>query len=206
MSNRLAEQLRAILTLDPDAPAIEFAGEWTTWASLHAIAAGVDQRLAAAGLSSAAPIGLVLRNHPAMVGALIGVLLSGATVVTVNASHGDTGLSADIEDLRLAAVIALETDWQRAGLREAAIGALGLSVSSDPAAVTVITGLEAPGPGPFRQEAADIAVEMLTSGTTGPPKRIPLTYQAFGDTVAAAGAHYSGGVTADLGCAPGWRS
>ena len=188
----MAERLRAVLTLDPDAPAIEFAGEWTDWASLHAIAAGVDQRLTAAGLSSGAPIGLVLRNHPAMVGALIGVLLSGATVVTVNASHGDTGLSADIEDLRLAALIAVETDWQRAGLREAAVGALGLSVSSDPAAVTVLTGLEAPGPGPFRQEPDGIAVEMLTSGTTGPPKRIPLTYEAFGTTVAAAGAHYSG--------------
>lgn len=195
MSNQLAERLQAILTLDPDAPAIEFAGEWTDWAALHAIAAGVEQRLAAAGLGSGDPVGLVLRNHPAMVGALIGVLMSGATVVTVNASHGDTGLNADIEELRLPAVIALETDWQRAGLREAAAGALGLSVSSDPAAVTVLAGLGAPGAGPFRQEADGVAVEMLTSGTTGPPKRIPLTYRAFENTVVAAGAHYSSGTS-----------
>jgi acyl-CoA synthetase (AMP-forming)/AMP-acid ligase II len=35
-----------------------------------------------------------------------------------------------------------------------------------------------------------VAVEMLTSGTTGPPKRVPLGYAAFERTIAAAGAHY----------------
>lgn len=180
------------MALDPGEPAVEFEGEWTDWAALNTIAAGVEQRLSATGLGPGAPVGLVLRNHPAMVGALIGVLLAGATVVTVNASHGDTGLSADIAELRLAAVIALESDWQRAGVAEAAIGALGLCVANEPARVTVLAGLEAPGSGPFRTEPDDVAVEMLTSGTTGPPKRIPLTYQAFGNTVTAATAHYSG--------------
>lgn len=192
MSNELAERLRTVLTLDPGEPAIEFAGEWTDWAALHTIATEVEQRLTATGLDAGAPVGVVLRNHPAMVGALIGVLLAGATAVTVNAAQGDTGLTADIAELNLAAVIALESDWQRVGVRDAATGALGLRVANDPAGVTAVTGLEAPGPGPFRPEPDGIAVEMLTSGTTGPPKRIPLTYQAFGNTVAAAAAHYSG--------------
>ncbi|BBY21985.1 class I adenylate-forming enzyme family protein [Mycobacterium stomatepiae] len=192
MSNELAERLRTVLTLDPGEPAIEFAGEWTDWAALHTIATEVEQRLTATGLDAGAPVSVVLRNHPAMVGALIGVLLAGATTVTVNAAQGDTGLSADIAELNLAAVIALESDWQRVGVRDAATGALGLRVANDPAGVTAVTGLEAPGPGPFRPEPDGIAVEMLTSGTTGPPKRIPLTYQAFGNTVAVAAAHYSG--------------
>ena len=192
MSSQLAERLRTVLTLGPDEPAVEFAGEWTNWAALHTIATEIEQRFTAAGLGPGAPVGVVLRNHPAMVGALIGVLLSGTTVVTVNASHGDAGLSADIAELQLAAVIAVESDWQRAGVRDAATGALGLRVTHDPAGVTVMTGLEAPGPGPFRREPDGVAVEMLTSGTTGPPKRIPLTYAAFGDTVTAATAHYSG--------------
>lgn len=128
-----------------------------------------------------------------MVGALIGVLFTGAAVVTVNASHGDTGLSADIAELRLAAVIAMDVDWNRAGVAEASTGALGLVVSHHPPSVTVRPELSAPGPGPFRSEPEGIAVEMLTSGTTGPPKRIPLSYQDFENTVAAAGAHYSKG-------------
>ncbi|MCF6390546.1 AMP-binding protein [Mycobacterium sp. MBM] len=191
MSDDLTARLRTILSLDPEAPAVEFGGRWTDWKSLNAIATGVEQHLTAAGLGPGAPVGLVLRNQPAMVGALIGVLFAGATVVTVNASHGDTGLCADIAELKLAAVIALGADWQRPGIRDAAMGALGLEVGHDPAVVTVLPDLAAPGPGPFRPEPDGIAVEMLTSGTTGPPKRIPLSYTAFSNTVAAAGAHYS---------------
>jgi acyl-CoA synthetase (AMP-forming)/AMP-acid ligase II len=39
---------------------------------------------------------------------------------------------------------------------------------------------------------------MLTSGTTGPPKRIPLSYSSFEHTVAAASAHYSSGHRPEL--------
>ncbi|MDG4669163.1 long-chain fatty acid--CoA ligase [Mycobacterium sp. 236(2023)] len=191
MSHHLATRLRTVLSLEPAAPAIESGGVWTDWAALGAIATGVEQQLAEAGLGAGAPVGLVLRNQPAMVGALIGVLLTGGTVVTVNAAHGDTGLAADIAELKLAAVIALEVDWARPGFTDAAAGALGLTVGHAPPAVTARAGLKAPGPGPFRVEPDGIAVEMLTSGTTGPPKRIPLSYRAFGATVAAAGAHYS---------------
>ncbi|UXA19228.1 class I adenylate-forming enzyme family protein [Mycobacterium sp. SMC-4] len=191
MSEDLRARLQTVLSLDPAAPAIESDGVWTDWAALRSIADGVEHHLAAAGLGAGSPVGLVLRNHPAMVGALIGVLLTGATVVTLNAAHGDAGLSADIADLNLAAVIAVESDWQRDGVRDAAAGALGLRVTAAPPEVTVQDGLEAPGPGPFRSEPDGVAVEMLTSGTTGPPKRIPLTYRAFERTVAAASAHYS---------------
>ncbi|WP_231992008.1 long-chain fatty acid--CoA ligase [Mycobacterium sp. ACS4331] len=194
MSDHLADRLRTVLTLDPDAPAIESEGVWTDWRAVHAIATGVEQRLGAAGLGRGAPIGVVLRNQPALVAALIGVLLSGATVVTVNAAHGDAGLSADIAELRLAAVIAVEEDWKRPGVERAAAGALGLVVADAPPEVSLRPGLTAPGPGPFRCEPDGVAVEMLTSGTTGPPKRIPLSYRDFENTVAAAGAHYSGSV------------
>lgn len=196
MSDQLADRLRTILTLDPAASAIEFRGEWTNWAELQAIAFGVEQRLAAEGLTVGAPVGVVLRNHPAMVGALIGVLLSHATVVTVNGSQGDTGLCADIADLKPASVVALDADWRRPGVRDAAAGALGLCVSTAPAGASAVTGLEATGAGPWRARSAGVAVEMLTSGTTGPPKRIPLTYEAFEGTVSAAPAHYSGTVDA----------
>ena len=60
---------------------------------------------------------------------------------------------------------------------------MGLQVSTDPTSVAAVMGLEKPGPGPFRKDSDGIAVEMLTSGTTGPPKRIPLKYKAFEHTV-----------------------
>ena len=137
-----------------------------------------------------------------MVAAMLGVLLANGCIVTINPSHGEAGLASDIEELRLPAVVGLGVDWPRPGIAAAAQGSLGLEVDTGPSLVKAVVGLEQPGCGPFRQEPDGVAVEMLTSGTTGPPKRIPLSYQAFEHTVAAAGAHYSSGDTGR----PGLRS
>ncbi|WP_156688039.1 class I adenylate-forming enzyme family protein [Mycobacterium sp. Marseille-P9652] len=193
MSQQLADRIRAVFALDSRAPAIEYEGQWIDWQELSDVAADVQHCLGSVGLGRGSPVGLVLRNHPAMVGALLGVLLTGGCVVTINPSQGDAGLCADIRELRLPAVVALQADWERAGIVDAAAGALGIRALSDAASAAVVDGLEHPGPGPFRPPAEGVAVEMLTSGTTGPPKRIPLTYRSFEQTVAAASAHYSVG-------------
>ena len=193
MSQQLSARIRAILTLDPAAPAIEYQGVWTDWRAIADVATGVESRLRSAGLDEGSPVGLVLRNHPAMVAALLGVILANGCVVTINAAHGDAGFAADIQELRLPAVIALGADWQRPGIAAAATGSLGIEVGTDPSLVETVAGLDHLGHGPFRQEPAGIAVEMLTSGTTGPPKRIPLSYKAFEHTVTAASVHYGSG-------------
>jgi len=201
LSQQLADRIRAVLALDPRAPAIEYQGAWTDWQALADIAAGVESQLAAVGLGEGSDVGLILRNHPAMVGAMLGVLLANGCIVTINPSHGDAGLATDIRNLRLPAVAAVQTDWQRPGVVDAAAGAMGLRVMTDPAGSATLAGLERPGPGPFRDKVDGpdgIAVEMLTSGTTGPPKRIPLSYRSFEHTIGAAGAHYSSGQTPDL--------
>ncbi len=166
---------------------------WTDWQTIGDVADLVERRLRNHGLGPGTPVGLILRNHPAMVAAILGVLLAGGCVVTVNASQGDAGLAAEISELKLPAFIAMGDDWKRPGIAAAATGAMGLSVATDPAAVQAVPGREEPGSGPFRGEAAGIAVEMLTSGTTGPPKRIPLSYEAFEHTITAAGEHYGHG-------------
>ncbi len=202
MSGQLADRIREILALDPKAPAIEYRGIWTDWQEIADVATGVESRLRSVGLGEGTPVGLLLRNHPAMVAAMLGVLLANGCIVTINASDGEAGLASDIAELRLPAVVGLGVDWPRPGIAAAAQGSLGLEVDTGPSLVKAVVGLEQPGCGPFRQEPDGVAVEMLTSGTTGPPKRIPLSYQAFEHTVAAAGAHYSSGDTGR----PGLRS
>lgn len=190
MSQQLADRIRAVLSLDPRAPAIEFQGRWMVWQEVSDIATGVQNGLLSADLGQASPVGLVLRNDPSMIAAMLGVLLTGGCVVTINPSQGDAGLCADIRDLRLPAVVAVRTDWERPGVVDTAAGSLGVRVSNAPAGVTAVDGLEHLGPGPYRPPSDGIAVEMLTSGTTGPPKRVPLSYSSFEHTVAAATAHY----------------
>lgn len=186
----LAARIEAILGVDPGADAVEFGGTWATWGSLAAVAHGVADHLISARLAPGAPVGLVLRNDPAMIAAMLGVLLARCCIVTLNPSHGDEGLGHDIRDLRLPAVVACGADWDRASVIESAKGALGIRVSVTDRPVEVVEGLESPGDGPFRESDPTVAVEMLTSGTTGPPKRIPLTYSAFERTISAAGTHY----------------
>jgi acyl-CoA synthetase (AMP-forming)/AMP-acid ligase II len=77
-------------------------------------------------------------------------------------------------------VIASEADWGDQLLRDAvgAAGSLGIAVSNGSPGVRVV--VEAAGrTGDDRGLAPGVAVEMLTSGTTGPPKRIDLLYRSL---------------------------
>jgi long-chain acyl-CoA synthetase len=190
----LSTRIATILTLDPEADAIEFEGSWCSWGALHRVATAVAGLLDADGVPFAGPVGLVLRNDPAMVAAVLGTLMAGRCVVTVSPHQGDDALVAELENLRVPAVVALPHDWERSGVGDVArrCGALGIAVTMDPEPTAgVLPGLERVDPDvPHRPAAPGVAVEMLTSGTTGPPKRVPLAYAAFERTIAAAGTHY----------------
>ena len=159
LSRRIAE----VLSLEPTASAIEYDGQWSTWGQVAELA----NRIAAVGETE---VGMLLRNRPAHVGALLGVLLGGGTVVTINPSRGDDRTRADITALDLPVVIGEPDDL--ASMVPA--GATAIPISGLDAAPQV------PAPGAGR---AGVAVRMLTSGTTGPPKRIDLTYDMLARSV-----------------------
>ncbi|HXQ45587.1 MAG TPA: fatty acid--CoA ligase family protein, partial [Caulobacteraceae bacterium] len=77
-------------------------------------------------------------------------------------------------------VVADADDWARPAVLEAAreIGAAGILLTGDRAAPTAaMPGLERIGTGPHMPNQDGVAVLMLTSGTTGTPKRAPLGYR-----------------------------
>jgi acyl-CoA synthetase (AMP-forming)/AMP-acid ligase II len=189
----LAERIREVLELDPEADAIQYQGVWHSWRELRAVADAVDRLLDGCGCRADARVGMVLRNHPALVGAMLGVVSGRRCIVTVSPHQGDAKLAEEVRALGLPVVVGLEADLRRAGL-------LDVVEATGAAAIAVQGGLDAPAafvPGCDREQQLDgdarrpgIAVEMLTSGTTGPPKRIPLAYDAFERTIGAAGQHY----------------
>ena len=70
---------------------------------------------------------------------------------------------------------------------------MGVELTDTPAQpVALVAGLEQPGDGPHHDPLPGIAVEMLTSGTTGPPKRVRLGYAALQRSLLGA-AHYEQG-------------
>ena len=109
LSRRIAE----VLVLDPAASAIQYQGGWSSWAELAAAADAVTEavrRHAAGGR-----IGIMLRNQPAQLAALLGVLMAGATVVVINPSRGDDRTRADVAALELPMLIGLADDLANLG-------------------------------------------------------------------------------------------
>lgn len=199
MRRGIAERIREVLRIDPPAGAIEFEGTWHLWSEMSAILADLDHELNRAGLGPGTPVGVALRNRPCLVGALAGLLATRRCVVTINPHQGTAKLAADVRTLRVPAVVAHRNDWERAEMVAAAAdaGTLGLALTETPARpVTRVRGLEQRGEGPHHERLPGIAVEMLTSGTTGPPKRVRLSYDALDESLLGA-EHYERGKVRD---------
>lgn len=185
----LAGRIRAVVQLDPNAPALEYEGHWSSWGALAEGMARVAPLVTGPGRQ----IGIVLRNRPSLVGALLGVLASGGCVVTINPERGLERTRSDVADLDVDVIVGLESDLReivdaRVGTRtRIESGALG----GEPLACVERTI----DPPPRLLEAT--AVRMLTSGTTGTPKRIALDYALF-DRVLRGAKHYERNKADDL--------
>jgi long-chain acyl-CoA synthetase len=178
----IAAHLDAVFRLEPDADALEFEKRWITWRELTAIIDAINGVLDDAGIGEDAGVGMMLRNRPPHYAAIVAMLISRRCIVTINPMQPLYKVQAELEMLRTPAVIADADDWAEPGMTEVAghIGCLAISLGNvGPDCVTVLPGRERLGPGPFHEPFTGVAIQMLTSGTTGTPKRIPLARRTF---------------------------
>ena len=170
-------KLRAIMALDPDRVEIDFEGTDYSWRQIAETVGGIEAALAAIGLPEDARIGVMLRNRPGHIAAIVAVLSSDRCLVTLNPVLPDTRLFADIEGLDLPVVIADATDLARPGVTEA-LERGGSAVIAIGARLDGVEVMRA-GSSTRIRTSPGVAIEMLTSGTTGAPKRVPLSREAF---------------------------
>jgi acyl-CoA synthetase (AMP-forming)/AMP-acid ligase II len=173
----LGQAIAGVLAVDPGQPALEYERTWWSWGELARRAAGIAGALRDAGLAPGTRIGVMLRNRPQMVPVLIALLGEGYCLATVNGAAPDAKLAEDIEKLGAPTILALESDWQRPGLATAAAagGSIGLALTDDgERPVEPVAALPGDRSRWRHPRAEGIAIEMLSSGTTGTPKRIPL--------------------------------
>lgn len=185
--NRLGQAVNDVLAIDPTAPALEFEERWLSWGALAAAKSAIEGLVAQRG--RALRVGVLMRNRPDAAAATLACVSRGDCLVTINPLLPDEKLVDDILQLQPAALIANEDDWRRPGLAEAAgrVGCLQISTDShlDHAPLLRARGL-LDVEQLARRDAPEVGVEMLTSGTTGAPKRIPLRADAFADSVLSA--------------------
>ncbi len=182
-SRVLSDRLRAVMDLDPSAPAIQFKGVWRSWGWAKAVGGQVEA-LIGSGAAGGVPVGLLARNRPGHLATTYSLMMHGHCAVMINPMQPSQAIASDIARLRLQVIVGDESDWATPGLVEAAraAGTLGIQLTANGA--ELVPGLEAAGPGPFRDDLAGIGIEMLTSGTTGAPKRVKLSLSTLAQSMA----------------------
>jgi acyl-coenzyme A synthetase/AMP-(fatty) acid ligase len=176
------------LARDPSREAIEFDGTWVRWGQLRELAARVSGLLEQSGCAADAPIALVAHNRPSAAAALLGLLAQGRTVRMVYGFQSAAAIARDLERLEPSVVVASGEVFSPEVLdvlratRTAAIAVSGLNASAVPGFEAslrdALTGHVPP------------EIQILTSGTTGPPKRFGMTHELVARHIVSANKNY----------------
>lgn len=175
----LRARIAQVLDAYPDEPALEYQGQWFSWGELGDMARRIGSLVETCSGGEGTRVGILLRNRPAHVAALLGVLLCGGCVVVINPSRGDDRTRADIIALKLPLIVGEPDDVEKLVTPTPGTSVVMISHLGDPPQLTAVGE---------RSEDGDavrpgVAVRMLTSGTTGPPKRIDLTHDMLARSV-----------------------
>lgn len=193
MSDDLSALVRA--TLDSGgAEAIAYGGRWRSWAWVKRLADQLDEALTAAGVPAGAPVALIARNRPASVAAFAAQIAARRPTSMIYSAQSQAALAADVGALRAAAVLADPQDWTPALIAAAALaGSAGIAVADDEdRPVRPVAGVERVGAGPHHAVAEGVGFELLSSGTTGAPKRVPLLWATVASATRDSGKVYAG--------------
>lgn len=178
----LPEMVRQALMRDPASAALAFDGTWHGWGALRrvaeAVAGAVSQAIAEAGLAAdaAQTVAFVARNRPEAVAALLGLLADGRSIRMIYPFQSGEAIAAALSRPDITAVVMHRADHgpcvaaaaRRAGLATILLDGMAPPSVASPCARrhATLPGAGAPAP----------VIEVLTSGTTGPPKHFPVAF------------------------------
>ncbi|MDF0545341.1 fatty acid--CoA ligase family protein [Sphingobium sp. H39-3-25] len=160
----------------PDGKAIIFGERCYVWRDVRRVAEDVRVALQRSGIAADAPVAFVSRNRPAALAALLALIAQRRTIRMIYAFQSATGIARDIDRLTPSAVIAFREDFSPE-VRDA-LGRGGITaVALDEMAAAPLAGFERAGTAAQQQTGpAEPQIQILTSGTTGPPKPFAVSY------------------------------
>ncbi|MET0987376.1 MAG: AMP-binding protein, partial [Steroidobacteraceae bacterium] len=180
-SGTFAEQLRSVLKLDPAQPALEHVQRWYTWGELNRCIDQLDIALEQVGARGAARVGILIRSRPGSYAAIAGLLASQRVLVTLNPILPADRLCEDVKSLRLPVLVGERDDLAIPGVLDVlrASGTAVIELAPDLSSVRTLPSFERIRGSDLLMEDAGTAIVMLTSGTTGKPKRVPLARKSL---------------------------
>jgi long-chain acyl-CoA synthetase len=191
----LDQMCRAALARDPAQPAIEFAEQWVCWGQIRQVADHLHALFQQSGIDAGSSIVFVPRNRPSAVAAFLGMLAHGRTVRMVYAFQSAAGIARDLAGLEPAMVVAAAEDFTPE-VRHVLLarGAAGIALAE--MYVTPVDGLERPRAGATTAYSLpQPEIQILTSGTTGAPKRVGMTHDMVARHVVGGNKNYRAGDT-----------
>ncbi|MDB5971439.1 MAG: AMP-dependent synthetase and ligase [Hydrocarboniphaga sp.] len=172
---------------DRAAPAVEFEGQWYTRGELADYAGGIAALLKQAGVPGNSAVGIIVRNRLPHAAAILGLVAANRSFSMIYAFQSPEAMARDVAKLQLAAVVADREDWTAPVIEAArAAGSLGIAIAITGERVALVPQLSTLGAGPFRVAPAEPGIEVLTSGTTGAPKRIQIRMPVLERAVSSA--------------------
>ena len=185
MTEPFTERFAAGLAGYGDGQCIEYEGRWFSGNEVTGYADAIASVLREAGVADDAPVGLVVRNRLPHAAAIMGFIAAGRAVSMIYSFQSAESIGRDIETLSLSAVVADEQDWTDEVVAAAKrAGSAGVAISMRSPGVAAVQGLERRDHNRKHAEAEPgVALQILTSGTTGPPKRQSIKTKVLERTV-----------------------
>lgn len=179
----VVDRLNHLLDQFGDQPFAQLEASWSTWNLVRRIADEGERALTAAGVEPGVSIAVVVRSRPECLAAVFAALRNRRCAVLLSPLSADSALGDELAALAPAAVFAAPEDWARPAFTAAAagVGAVGLELRNDAdRPVLVRARLDRLGQGAHSDQPG-AAITVSTSGTTGPPKRLPVDWASFVD-------------------------
>jgi len=185
----IEELLPLVPRIDPTAASVESRGRWWTWGEVATLTDAVCKSLDEASCPAGGRIGLLLRNRAPQLAALIACVVSGRCAVAFNPVLPAVKLAEDVRTQAPELLVGAREDLDGRNTARVAAG-LGIPVLLLPDEPNEVVewlsarrSVQVQSPEKLRPE---MLVEMLSSGTTGPPKRIPLSRANFNQSFRSA--------------------
>jgi len=122
-----------------------------------------------------APVSFVARNYPAALAGLVGLLTQPRTVRMIYAFQSPSAMAASVEKLGSPVVMMMEQDLTPEVVDVVQRHTMGVITLGDHGAQTAMNAAS-PEPAPSDPFPT---IDILTSGTTGPPKQFPISHDVF---------------------------
>ncbi|MEQ1962040.1 long-chain fatty acid--CoA ligase [Xenorhabdus khoisanae] len=180
----IREHFKRLLYETPDdANAIEYLQSWWTWEKIRAIANRLDELLQKTGVTKFERVGVILENRPEHIAILLKLLENKQTIVVLNPLKPVKKLLEDVKQLNFRVIIGGTTLFQdKILLNEIIMNTVIFELNHSGEIYSIGRQLHT-----SHITDSDIAIEMLTSGTTGIPKQIKLSYQKIENSLIASG-------------------